>query len=314
MADLSLWLQRLDVFTVLDILLVALVFFLLLTLIRGTRAIQLLRGIILIVLAVSLLTSTLQLQAFGWLVRNTLPGLLVALPVIFAPELRRALERLGRASTFLSTPRWEDPTLHAIHAITQACQRLAEKRQGALIVMERETGLQDYIDSGVALDSRVTSELLMTVFFTNTPLHDGAVIVRNGRIAAAACVLPLSVGGILGDRQMGLRHRAALGVSEISDAVAVVVSEQTGQIAVAHNGRMIRRLDAARLETILRAFHPASRRGLIAWRDWLERLRAPAPPESAAAARPPQPRGMPADSVEIDDRSVTRLQDEDVKT
>ena len=314
MADLSLWLQRLDVFGVLDILLVALVFFLLLTLIRGTRAIQLLRGIILIVLAVSLLTSTLQLQAFGWLVRNTLPGLLVALPVIFAPELRRALERLGRASTFLSTPRWEDPTLHAIRAITQASQRLAEKRQGALIVMERETGLQDYIDSGVLLDSRVTSELLMTVFFTNTPLHDGAVIVRNGRIAAAACVLPLSVGGILGDRQMGLRHRAALGVSEISDAVAVVVSEQTGQIAVAHNGRMIRRLDAARLETILRAFHPASRRGLIAWRDWLEHLRAPAPPEPSAAARPPQPRGTPPDNVEMDEVSMTRLQDEDVKT
>ncbi len=301
MADLSLWLQRLDVLSVLDILLVALVFFLLLTLIRGTRAIQLLRGIILIVVLVSVLTTTLQLQAFGWLVRNTLPGLLIAVPVIFAPELRRALERLGRASTFLNAPHWDDPTLHAIHAITQACQRLADKRQGALVVMERETGLQDYIDSGVVLDSRVTPELLMTIFFTNTPLHDGAVIVRNGRVAAAACVLPLSVGGILGDRQMGLRHRAALGVSEISDAVAVVVSEQTGQIAVAHNGRMIRRLDAARLETILRAFHPAGRRGVSAWRDWFARLRAPNPPPPSPPARPPRPRGTSPDNVEIED-------------
>jgi diadenylate cyclase len=273
-ADLTLWLQRLDPISVLDILLVALFFFGLLTLVRGTRAVQLLRGIILVVLLVTIISSVLPLQAFGWLLRNLVPWLAFAVPVIFAPELRRGLERLGRASTFVNAGLWEDPGDTTIGALAQACQRLAEKRLGALVVLERETGLQDYIDSGVAVDSVITPELLMTIFYTNTPLHDGAVIVRNGRVAAAACVLPLSVGGILADRQMGLRHRAALGVSEISDAVAVVVSEQTGQISVAHNGRMIRRLDAARLQTILRAFHPARRGGLAAWRERLARLRS----------------------------------------
>jgi diadenylate cyclase len=239
--------------SVIDILLVTAVFFLILVLIQGTRAVQVLRGVILIVLMVLVLTSIASLPAFSWLLERTVPALLLAIPIIFQPELRRAFERLGQAGSLFRGFR-EDREGLFIGSIAQACQRLSERRHGALIVLERETGLQEYVDTGTLLDARLTRQLLETVFFPSTELHDGAVIVREGRVVAAACVMPLSAGKIHGgERHMGLRHRAGLGVSEVSDAIAIVVSEETGQIAVAHNGRMIRRLDSARLETILRA-------------------------------------------------------------
>jgi diadenylate cyclase len=264
--DLRLILERLQWTDAVDILLVALVFFLLLTLLRGTRAVQLVRGLIILILLGSLLTSTfLRLAALSWLLRNTLPVLLFSIPVIFQPELRRALERLGSVVTM--TGRSQSERESVIEPLVAACQRLSERRHGALIVLERETGLQEYIESGVKLDAKVTSELLLTVFYVGTSLHDGAAIVRGTRLAAAACILPLSSSGTLTDRRMGLRHRAGLGVSEVSDAVAVIVSEETGQISVAHNGRMIRRLDAQRLATILHAFQQPRRPTL----PWLRR-------------------------------------------
>ena len=165
--------------------------------------------------------------------------MLLAIPIIFQPELRRAFERLGQAGTIFKGFR-EDREGVLISNLVQACQRLSERRHGALIVLERETGLQEYVDTGTVLDSSLSRQLLETIFFPKTELHDGAVIMRNGRVMAAACVMPLSSGKIhSGDRHLGLRHRAALGISEVSDAIAVVVSEETGQIAVAHNGRMI---------------------------------------------------------------------------
>jgi len=259
MSDLGYTLQffvsRLDWLAVLDILLVTLVIFGLLALVRGTQAVVLLRGIIFLVVATVMLTSFLRLPAFTWLLRNSLPALLIAVPVIFAPELRRALERLGRAGTGLSINTHEAEQEHVIDAITNAAVRLSERRHGALIVIERQVGLKNYTDTGVILDAIVSVELLVQVFYPNTPLHDGAVILKAARIAAAACVMPLTSGENITDRQMGLRHRAALGISEVSDAVAVVVSEETGSISVAHNGRMIQRLDAARLRHILAAFY-----------------------------------------------------------
>ncbi|MBL8057526.1 MAG: TIGR00159 family protein [Anaerolineales bacterium] len=238
-----------------DVLLVTLVIFAVLTLARGTQAATLLRGIILVVIAIGLLTTVLPLPAFSWLLRETLPALLISIPVIFAPEIRRALERLGRATAAVNWSGRESEVQPVIEALASAAQRLSERRHGALIVIERQVGLKDYMDTGVRLDALVTPEVLLQIFYPNTPLHDGAAILRDDRVVAAACVMPLTASPVIAERQVGLRHRAALGVTEVSDAVAIVVSEETGIISVVHNGRMIRRLDADRLKHVLDAFY-----------------------------------------------------------
>lgn len=265
--------QRLDILDVIDLILVTAILFFLLTLVRGTQAVVLLRGMILLIIAITLLTSLLNLPAFSFLLRTALPALLVAIPVIFAPEIRRALERLGRAGTIFTTNAEPGELEKRIDAIVTAAQRLTDHYHGALIVIEREVGLEEYVETGVRLEAKLSAELLLQIFYINTPLHDGAVIIRGDRIVAASCVMPLSASGTLSrtpDRQMGLRHRAGLGISEVSDAVAVIVSEERGSISVAHNGRMIRRLDQSRLRNILIAFYrPAATRLLP---DWLERL------------------------------------------
>lgn len=272
-AELVFSFQRLDWLSVVDLILVTAVFFALLSLVRGTQAVVLLRGMTLLILVIALLTSLLPLPAFTWLLRTSLPALLVAIPVIFAPEIRRALERLGRAGN-LFTPNIESAAVDRIvDALCGAAQRLSDAQRGALVVIEREVKLDEYVETGVGLDARLTPELLLQIFYVNTPLHDGAAILRGERIAAAACVMPLSASGTLSrspERQMGLRHRAALGISEVSDAVVVVVSEETGAISVAHNGRMIRRLDQSRLKNILIAFYRP--RAPRTWPAWLERL------------------------------------------
>jgi len=266
-----LWVfTRLNWLSVIDILLVALIFYGLLRLMQGTQAIQLLRGVIIVVLLTILITSVLKLAAFSWLIRNSLSALLVAIPVIFQPELRRALERVGRAGFLMN--RQESTSEQAIEAVCHACQRLSERRHGALIVLERETGLQEYIDTGTRVNGKVSAELLLTIFFPNTVLHDGAVIIREDEIVAAGCVLPLA-GDIMPDRQLGLRHRAAVGVTTETDAVSIVVSEETGIISIAHNGRMIRRLDVKRLGKILLAFYkPRLQRAWPRRLDWVGRL------------------------------------------
>ncbi|MBE3119770.1 MAG: diadenylate cyclase CdaA [Chloroflexi bacterium] len=252
--------QRLDWLGVIDILLVTLIFFGVLYLVRDTQAMILLRGIILILVLVALLTSLANLPAFSWLVRTALPALVFAIPVIFAPEIRRALERIGRAGTFFraSNKNASEEMQQTIQAVVAASARLSARQHGALIILERFDRLDEYVRSGVILHSDVTPEMLMQTFYPNTPLHDGAVIISGKKIVAAACVMPLSASGILArspERQMGLRHRAALGISEVTDAIAVVVSEQTGAISIAHAGRIIRRLDVERLENILIAFY-----------------------------------------------------------
>lgn len=265
LTDVTFIFQRLDLLGIVDILLVTTVFFTMFVLMRDTQAVVLLRGVIVLILIVALLSGLLRLRAFTWLLRSTLPALLLAIPVIFQPEIRRALERLGRASVFVTFGGREADVQPVITAICTACQRLSEKRYGAIIVIEREVGLQEYIDSGVKMDSLVTAELLVQIFVKDTPLHDGAAILRQGRLISAACVLPLSTDATLSQQAMGLRHRAALGISEISDAVAIVVSEQTGTISVTHNGKMIRRLDAARLQNILTAFYRPSQITFARW-------------------------------------------------
>lgn len=257
--------QRLNWLSVIDIALVTLTFYGLLYLVRDTQAMVLLRGIIFVMVLLALLTALVELPAFSWLLRTSLPALLLAIPVIFAPEIRRGLERIGRAGTFIPiNSRREDAEMQAaIQSIVNAAERLSMRQHGALIVMQRLDNLNEYVGTGVVMDSRLTSELLLQIFYPNTPLHDGAVIVKGNRVAAGACVMPLSASGILvrsPDRQMGLRHRAALGISEVSDAITVVVSEETGSISIAHAGRMIRRLDPDRLENILNAFYRPEQR------------------------------------------------------
>lgn len=255
MLDFLWTLQRIGWVDVVDILLVAAIFFVILYLVRGTRAMTLLRGIILLIILLAILSTAFRLRAFGWLVDRALPALLVAVPVIFQPELRRALERLGRAGSLLGRPPAQQALIErTLRAITETCRALSRRRHGALIVLERETGLQEYVETGVTLDAEISPELLIAIFDPHIALHDGAVIVRDGRVVAAACVLPLSTA-FLEDRRLGLRHRAALGITEETDAIAVVVSEERGTISVAHNGRIIRDLDPDRLERILRTFY-----------------------------------------------------------
>lgn len=242
---------------ILDVLLVTLIIFVALVLVQDTRAIPLVRGILIFAGLLFVLNVIFDLPAVRWLVERAFPALLFALPVIFQPELRRAIDKIGSVSYFRLWRR-EEAHKPVVSAVAEACRRLANRRHGALIVLEQETGLQEYIDTGVQLNALPSFQLLLTIFQKDTELHDGAVIIRKGVLAAASCIMPLSAS-LQSDRKMGLRHRAALGTSEVSDAVAIIVSEETGQISIAHNGRMLRRQDPARLEGILTAFMESAR-------------------------------------------------------
>ncbi len=271
MWDLAWLIQRLSWVDVLDIFLVAMLFFWLFYTLRGTRAVPLVRGITAILISLALLTRLLPLRAFSWLVEQMLPALFVAVPVLFQPELRRALEQLGRGQWLTLTRRDHESIDHAISAVVRACAQMAARHVGALIVFERRTGLQDYIETGVYIDAELSPELLTTIFDHHTILHDGAVIIRNGRLAAASCVMPLT-SAFLADRELGLRHRAALGATEEGDAVAVVVSEERGTISLAHSGRLIRDIDVRRLEGLLQSFLlPRTRHRGGFLRRWLHR-------------------------------------------
>jgi diadenylate cyclase len=237
-----------------DITIVALIFYWLLGVIRGTRAVQLLRGIGVVLALSILLSSVLPLDTLRWLLTNAIqPALFVAIPVLFQPELRRALESLGRTNDlfgrgFGRANRSE--LLETINGVARAAQQLSQQGVGALMVVEREVGLQEYADRGVIIDARLAVPLLLNIFYPNSPLHDMAVILRGNRILAANVVLPLSedVGG---PRRYGTRHRAAKGISEQSDAIAVVVSEETGAISLMNDGRMVSYLNEARLRSML---------------------------------------------------------------
>jgi diadenylate cyclase len=246
--------ERLNWVSVVDILLVTIIFFVILLLVRDTQAIVLLRGGLLLLILLGILNTLKVLPAFSWLVENTLPALIVAIPVIFAPEIRRGLERLGRTGSYVSPDQRNLNITEIVNVLVAATSRLSNRKHGALIVIRRYDNIQEYIQTGVPLDASITPELLLQIFYPNTPLHDGAVVLSGVKAVAASCVLPLSASGSLlrtPERQMGLRHRAALGLSEVSDAVALVVSEETGSISIATNGRIISNLTADRIENIL---------------------------------------------------------------
>ena len=235
--------------SIIEILSIALLIYLVLLLVKGTTAMSLLRGMVIIVIVVVILVSALNLTVLSWILRNSFPALLIALPIIFQQEIRRFLERIGR------TGRWHWPAGRVnyegvVDSIADASMALGERHWGAIIVIERETGLEDYIDTGTKLEALSSTPLLMSIFYPNAALHDGAVIVREDRVVAAGTTLPLSERT---DSLQGTRHRAALGLSERTDAVVVVVSEETGGVSIAANGRVISNLDGPRLRGILRS-------------------------------------------------------------
>ncbi len=240
-----------------DILLVATVVFLVLYLLRDTKALVLLRGVLFLIVVISLLSSLRVLPAFSWLTTNTLPTLLLAIPVIFAPEIRRGLERLGRTGSIFAKDNFSSEMERIIQTVVQASRRIAEKKYGGLIVFSRLDSLQAYIETGIRLEAAVTPETLIQIFYPKTPLHDGAVIISDEKIIAAGCVLPLSSSGVLEEspeRSMGLRHRAALGVAEESDAIAVVISEETGIVSLAYDGKIDKYVPLDELQDKLNGF------------------------------------------------------------
>lgn len=224
---------------VVDVLLVSLLIYEALKLIRGTRAVQMAIGS-LFVLLLLYLSQAFPLRTMGWLIQNLLAYAAFAAIVMFQSDIRRALSHLGRARFFRYLGRSEREA-DTVEEVVTAASMLAKARVGALIVFEREIGLRNYVESGIPLDAAVSYDLLITIFQVSTPLHDGAVILSEERIAAAACFLPISVGGQL-DRDLGTRHRAAVGLTEECDALAVVVSEERGEISMARHGELERNL------------------------------------------------------------------------
>ncbi|WP_144513230.1 diadenylate cyclase CdaA [Bacillus sp. FJAT-22090] len=236
---------------ILDVLFVWFVIYKLITLIKGTKAVQLLKGIFVIIIA-RVVTDFLGMDTLGWLLENVINIGFFAIIVIFQPEIRRALEQIGRGKLFgrSSSMQEEEEKIRLIGAMTKSVSYMAKRRIGALISIERETGLTEYIETGIQLNAHLTSELMINIFIPNTPLHDGAVIVQKNNIASAACYLPLSESPFI-SKELGTRHRAAIGLSEVTDAITIVVSEETGAVSLTSNGDLHRNLSIEEFENHL---------------------------------------------------------------
>jgi diadenylate cyclase len=233
---------------VLDILIVAFIIYRTFLLVKGTRASQLIVGVIIIVF-VFYLSKKLELFALGWILNNFVSSLILVIVVVFQNEIRRVLLALGR-STFFRKITYVEETLF-YDELSSACVAMAKKKTGALIVIEREVGLEEFMEIGVRLDAEVNAELILSVFQYASPLHDGAMIIREGRIRAASCILPLTMKDNI-DKQLGTRHRAAIGISEVTDAVTLVVSEEKGKISYAFKGELHWNVDGDMLKKALK--------------------------------------------------------------
>ena len=235
--------SRLDASAVIDIVIVSISIYWMLLLIRGSTAMTVLRGVAVLLIGAFVASRIFELRMLNWILRNSVTGLLIGLIIIFQPEIRRALERLGRTGLRSVFGRAEHRDV--IDMVVRSALQLARRDIGALIVLERETGLQEVIDTGIPLEAFVSTELLSTIFVTTSPLHDGAVVIRGDRMIAAGCTLPLSEAPL--PAEYGMRHHAALGIAERTDAVVVVVSEERGEVSIASNGRMAPALDEIQL-------------------------------------------------------------------
>ncbi|MDR6120669.1 diadenylate cyclase CdaA [Neobacillus drentensis] len=246
-ADFTVWKY---LASIVDIVLVWYVIYKLINVIKGTKAVQLLKGI-LVILLVRVVSEYLGLVTLSWMMQQAINWGFLAIIIIFQPELRRALEQLGRGRFFSRSSNSDDDDQEkTVEAIIKATDYMAKRRIGALISIEKETGMGDYIETGIPLNSTISSELLINIFIPNTPLHDGAVIIQKNTVAAAACYLPLSESPFI-SKELGTRHRAALGISEVTDSITVVVSEETGSISLTRNGELHRDLKADGLKELL---------------------------------------------------------------
>ena len=266
---------------VLDILIVAFLLYELLMLTKETRASAVLKGLVTLVVA-SWVSDLLGLTALNWVLLNVVNNGAVVLVILFQPELRKALEQIGRTSLISpSQLRAQRSADDCVTELVQAMSNMSRKRIGALIIIEQKTGLREFADTGTALDADISAPLIENVFEPNTPLHDGAMIIRNRRILAAACILQLSDDPTI-SKELGTRHRAALGISETTDAVALIVSEETGIISMAREGKLTRYLDAKALAQILTdLFQAESARSIPARLQHRYAVRKPAPAQKA---------------------------------
>ncbi|ANF98347.1 diadenylate cyclase CdaA [Paenibacillus bovis] len=237
---------------IIDILIVTYIIYQLILLVRGTRAVQLLKGILVLVV-IWALSTWFDLYTLKWLMNQAFTFGVLAVFIIFQPELRRGLEQLGRGKIFGRTIAEDEEITRMINEVIKSVNYLSRRKIGALIVFERTTGLNEYTESGIKMQSVVSSELLINIFIPNTPLHDGAVIIQGQQISAAACYLPLSENPFI-SKELGTRHRAAIGISEVGDALSLIVSEETGQVSLAMNGQVIRDINE---ESLISKLHEA---------------------------------------------------------
>lgn len=253
MMQLQGLLTTIRILDMVDILVVAVILYQMYYMIRGTRAITLLKGL-LVIGVFSIASKWLDLHVVNWLLEKAMTVLIVALPIVFQPELRKALEQLGRGRFISRSSIVDDDELNrVIDSVVHACEAMAKKKIGALMVFERSVGLGDFNDTGIYLDAIVSEELLVNIFIPKTPLHDGAVIIRDNRVVAAGCLLPLTQDQTLSS-ELGTRHRAAIGLTEQADALVVVVSEETGTISYAYAGHIYRHFDGDNLRNMLRNY------------------------------------------------------------
>lgn len=248
---LEQFLKILNPKNLLDIAIVAFVIYKLMMILKGTRAVQLIKGLVVLLMA-TIASEILELQSIKWLLEKAQTVFFIAIPVVFQPELRRALEQLGRGKLFIRSDEYlalEDVE-KLVSEVVRAVKIMSVRKVGALIVIERQTGLAEFVETGIKVDGLITSELLINTFVPKTPLHDGAIIVRGNRLVAASCFLPLSENPNL-SKELGTRHRAAIGITEVSDALVVLASEETGVISVAEDGKLTRYLDETTLKELL---------------------------------------------------------------
>ncbi len=250
-----------------DIMTVAVAIYFVYKQLKDTRAVSLLKGL-LVLAFINVVSHTLNLYVINWILQQGMTVLLFALPVVFQPELRRALEQLGRGRIFNRAQNVSEAEMDsAINEVMAAARVMSREHTGALMVFEREVGLGDYIDTGILLDAKLSRELIRNIFVPGTPLHDGAMIIRNGRIMAAGCLLPLTEDRTL-STELGTRHRAAIGLSEQADCVVVVVSEETGKISYTYGGHIYRHLPEDQIKEALRTFMERPRQTITSMWKW----------------------------------------------
>ena len=243
--------STIGILDIIDIVVVAYFLYRLYLMLKNTRAATLVKGLLVLV-AFMIVCRTLNLHVISWLLEKSMTVIMVALPVVFQPELRRALEQIGRGKLFRKGSELDEQELEAmLEDVAAATKVMSKAKVGALMVFERATGLVERIETGVPIDGLVSSGLIQNIFVKDTPLHDGAVVIRGNRIVAACCLLPLTEDRNL-SQELGTRHRAAIGISEQSDAMVLVVSEETGAISIARNGELVRYLTVDDVKEILR--------------------------------------------------------------